>query len=295
MPDRHDEFTEMYYASIAELFVEYGIDYVKLDGIGPGGGSEYYPFTSPDTRACLLLLHHCFKKYGVWVEISWYIDPVLADEWAYLANGARIYVDIESYSSNTMTSSHRVLQRITPCEQWSNTLVVGNHTGFYIDLDAVLVGMTVNGMCVDGLDNDDVRQTYISFWALVSSVFCIGSDPRHLPEKYLDMLNHKEMLEIHQSGVMAMPIGSGDAWKNRKQVWWKRLEDGRVYVCLINSHTYMFMLGLSHEVSIQFRDVGMSKVKLKDVWTGEDLGLHDGHYSIVLRAGQSQTLLVTPA
>jgi hypothetical protein len=292
LPDQHDEYVQAYYDSMGELFAEWGVHYVKIDGVGPGGGSAYYPNASPDNRACIAMMKKAFEKHDIWMEISWFMDPSYAHEWAQLANGARIYVDIESYSTRTMTTSHRVFQRITQCESWAKSDAVGD--GFYVDLDAVLVGMTVNGTCVDGLDNDDVRQTYIAFWSMVSSVFCIGADPRALPEKYLAMLNHKEMLEIHQSGVMAKPIGEGDVWKNRKQVWWKKLKDGRIYVCLMNAQTYPFMLGFSREIGFDLKDIGVEKARLKDVWTGEDLGEVDGHYGLVLRGGQSQTLLVTP-
>jgi hypothetical protein len=131
---------------------------------------------------------------------------------------------------------------------------------------------------------------------MVSSVFCTGADPRKIPDKYLAYYNHKEILEIHQSGVMAKPVGSGNVWQNRKQVWWKTLQDGRIYVCLINAHTYPFMLGYSHEVTLCFADIGLDqRVHIKDVWTGEDLGEFNEKYSITLRAAQCQTLLITPA
>lgn len=295
MPDVHDKRAEAYYESMAELLHEYGVSFVKLDAVGPGGGTEYSPNQSPDNRACIAMFYNALRKYDIWVEISWYIDPSFIDEWAQMSNGARIYVDIESYSTKTMTSTHRIMQRISMCERWSTEDVVGSNCGFYVDLDAVLVGMTVNGKCVDGLDNDDIRQTYIGFWAMVSSVFCLGSDPRTIPDKYLAWYNHKEILEIHQSGIMARPIGSGNVWWNRKQVWWKKLKDGRIYVCLINAHTYMFMLGRSHEVAIYFKDLGLSQAYIKDVWTGKQLGLFRKKYNVILKGAQSQILLVTPA
>lgn len=296
MPDEHNHLVQAYYDAMAEQFHEWGVSFVKLDAVGPGGGNEYYPYTGPDNRACTRMMYNALKKYNIWLEISWQIDHSYADEWADISNGARVYVDIESYSTKTMTSSHRIIQRITPCEKWALTGVVGADRGFYVDLDACLVGMTVNGKCVDGLDNDDVRQTCISFWAIVSSVLCTGADPRLIPDKYLEYYNHKEILEIHQSGIMARPIGSGNVWQNRKQVWWKKLNDGRIYVCLINAHTYPFMLGYSHEIYVRFTDLGIGKVaKVKDVWSGKTLGVFHDKYSVTLRAAQSQTLLITPA
>ncbi|KAI9247842.1 glycoside hydrolase superfamily [Sporodiniella umbellata] len=294
MPDSHDERTEAYYESVAELLNEYGVSFVKLDAVGPGGGTEYFPNQSPDNRSCTAMIYKALRKYNIWVEVSWYIDSSYAKEWSQISNGARIYVDIESYSTKQMTSSHRIIQRITMCERWSTEDVVGSDHGFYVDLDVVLVGMTVNGKCIDGLDNDDVRQTCIGFWAMVSSVFCLGSDPRTIPDKYLAWYNHKEILEIHQSGVMAKPIGLGHVWWNRKQVWWKKLKDGRIYVCLINAHTYPFMLGYSHQVAIEFKDIGLDQAYVKDVWEDKQLGLFKKKYSVNLKSAQSQIILITP-
>lgn len=296
MPDSHLDAAQMYYDSVAELFAEWGVGFVKVDGCGPGGGDQFYPYQSPDNRVCLRMMSRAFQRYNIWMELSWYLDHSYAPEWAEIANGARIYIDIESYSTRTMTSSHRVFQRITQAARWVDYDVVGSHCGFFLDLDVVLVGMTVGGKCVDGLDNDDVRQSYISFWALVSSVFCVGSDPRMIPDKYLLLLNHPDILAIHQSGVMARPVGSGDAWLNRRQIWWKRLPDGRICCGLFNTHTYIFILGFSHEVKLDLTDVGIDsgRAAIRDVWTGEDLGTFVNSYSVQLRAGQCQMLFLTP-
>ena len=286
MPDEHNEHVQAYYDSMADLFAEWKIGYVKIDGCGPSNDEK-----DVDTRACLRMMHHAFSKHNIWIELSWSLDPDYADDWIALANGARIYSDIESYSSKSMTTSHRVFQRMAYAAKWCDKPYKGRN--FYIDLDVVLVGMTVDGKCVDGLDNDDVRISYVSFWALVSSVFCIGADPRKLPQKYLALLNHPVMLDIHQSGIIARPVGSGNAWVNRKQVWWKRLPNGHLCVGLFNAHVYPFMLGISREIRIDFEEMGVTEVEAKDAWTGENLGRYAKSYSIVLRPGQCQVLLLS--
>ncbi|KAI9262257.1 glycoside hydrolase superfamily [Phascolomyces articulosus] len=297
MPDTHMDIVQTYYNSLAELFAEWGVGFVKIDGCGFGGGDQFYPYQSPDNRECLRMMGKAFRRYGIWMELSWYMDHSYAEDWARLSNGARIFIDIESYSTRTMTTSHRVFQRVTQASRWVDTGVVGKDYGFFIDLDVVLVGMVVGGKCVDGLDNDDVRKSYISFWAIVSSVFCTGADPRMIPDKYLAMLNHPGILDIHQAGNMAQPIGSGNVWLNRKQVWWKPMSDGRICCMLFNAHTYMFMLGFSHDISFDFSDVGLikgSSVTIEDVWTGESLGIHRESYNIKLRPGQCQVLMLSP-
>ncbi|KAI8374247.1 glycoside hydrolase superfamily [Radiomyces spectabilis] len=294
MPDEHNELVQMYYDSMAELFAEWGISFVKVDGCGPGGGDQFYPYQSPDNRECLRMMGQAFRKRNIWMQLSWYMDPSYISDWVKISNGARVFIDIESYSTKTMTSSHRVFQRVTYASRWAELDDVGVHNGFYIDLDVVLVGMVVNGKCIDGLDNDDVRLSYISFWALVSSVFCIGADPRMIPDKYLHWFNHPEMLMIHQSGIMAKPIGSGNAWLNRKQIWWKRLADGRIACGLFNTHVYPFFLGISREIKFKLSDMGIETAEIKDVWAGEQMGTYTGTYSVTLRAGQCQLLLITP-
>lgn len=296
MPDNHLDVAQQYYNSIADAFAEWGVSFVKVDGCGPGGGDQFYPYQSPDTREDLKMMARAFKRYDIWLELSWFMDHTYANDWACLSNGARVFIDIESYSTRTMTSSHRVFQRFTQAARWVDSNVVGSDYGFYIDLDVVLVGMVVNGKCVDGLDNDDVRMSYISFWALVSSVFCIGADPRMIPDKYLAMLNHPDILAIHQAGNMARPIGSGDVWQNRKQVWWKRMPDGRICCGLFNAHTYMFMLGKSHEITLDLKEVGLAnrQVKLFDIWEGKDIGVVTDTYRVRLRPGQCQMLFLVP-
>ncbi|KAF7727294.1 hypothetical protein EC973_007810 [Apophysomyces ossiformis] len=294
LPDEHNEWIQTYYDSIGDLFAEWGIRYVKVDGCGPGGGSPLFPNQSPDNRASLRMMYSSFQKHNIWMELSWYLDYKYAEEWAHISNGARIYVDIESYSGSTMTSSYRVFERISQSALWVDTHVIGKQYGFYVDLDSVLVGMTVDGKCIDGLDNDDIRQTYISFWALVSSVFCIGSDPRCLPDKYLRMLNHPDILSIHQSGIMARPVGDGNAWNNRKQVWYKTLPDGRICCGLFNTHVYSFMLGMGQEVTVKLASIGLSAAEIIDVWTAETIGTYNDSYTIYLRPGQCQMLYLVP-
>lgn len=294
-PDQYNDLVQAYYDSMADLFAEWGVGYVKVDGCGPNSDIQH---PAPDTRADLAMMHKAFSRHGIIMELSWYLDPKYASDWAAVANGARVYSDIESYSTKTMTSSHRVFQRMGPTSKWCSSMdAIGggnNKSAFYVDLDVVLVGMTIDGRgCIDGLDNDDVRISYISFWALVSSVFCIGSDPRRIPEKYMSLLNHPTMLEIQQSGIMAKPIGSGNAWYNRKQVWWKRLSDHRLCVGLFNAHVYPFMLGMSHEVKVNFDDLNITEADIKDAWTGDHLGTFMGSYSKTLRPGQCQMLILT--
>ncbi|KAI8060135.1 glycoside hydrolase superfamily [Gongronella butleri] len=296
MPDDHDDpRVYQYYESQAELLAEWGISYVKIDGCGPGGGSEWQPGGSPDTRRDLELMHRAFAKHKIWMELSWYLDVQYAAEFSKLGNGARVFIDIESYSKKTMTSAHRVFKRITFASQWAETGVVGAENGFYIDMDVITAGMTVDGQCIDGLPNDDVRLAYITFWALTSSVFCLGADPRRIPDNYLHWYNHPDMLTIHQCGIMAKPIGSGDAWKNRRQVWWKSLPDGRVAVGLFNTSVFPVFLGRSYDISFALADVGLGKkAKIKDVWAGIHLPDVEDTYKTVLRPGQCQLLLLTP-
>ncbi|KAI8376522.1 glycoside hydrolase superfamily [Radiomyces spectabilis] len=293
MPDEHNELVQAYYDSIADLFAEWGIGFVKIDGCGPGGGDQFHTHQSPDNRACLRMLSKAFQRHDIWMELSWYLDAAYVEDWIEIANGARVFIDIESYSTKTMTSSHRVFQRFSHVERWVEKDLVGRPNGFFLDLDVVLVGMTVNGTCIDGLDNDDIRQSYISFWAMVSSVLCLGGDPRMIPEKYLSMLHHPGMLAIHQSGVVAKPLGTTGLWNNRKQVWWKRLPTGEIYVGLFNTHVYRFMLGLSHEIKFRLKDFDLITAEIKDVWSGNILGVYNDSYSVVLKPGQCKILLLT--
>lgn len=142
-PDQHDHSVQQYYNSIADQFAEWGIGYVKVDGCGPGGGDPWYPFQSPDNRECLTMMYSAFQKHNIWMEISWYLDPTYAEDWVNLCNGVRVYVDIESYSTSTMTTPYRVFQRMALTEKWAKTGLVGAEHGMFVDLDIVAVSLLI--------------------------------------------------------------------------------------------------------------------------------------------------------
>ncbi|CAO3601169.1 unnamed protein product [Absidia cylindrospora] len=311
MPDVHDAVVAHYFDTMADVFADWGVGYVKIDGCGPGSGDQITPDLAPDCRATLQLMGRSFRRRGIWTELSWYLDVGYADEWAIMANGARIYIDIESYSTRTMTSASRVLDRFAFVPRWAaQRKVIGKQTGFYVDLDAVLVGMTTpwNARCIDGLGSDVIRRTYVTFWSLVSSVFCIGADPRLLPDKYVAMLHHPVVLDIHQSGRIATPLPFTDTW-HYKQVWWKPLDDKVVCVGLFNTFYYPLSFQqettsvvtgspwLDLEVGFDLADVlldGCQRARISDVWAGKELGVWDAWYSTRLEPGACQLLLLTP-
>ncbi|KAI8070018.1 glycoside hydrolase superfamily [Gongronella butleri] len=314
MPERYDDVLQQYFDSIAELFASWGIRYVKLDGCGPGSGDEVVPSLAPDCRAVLDMMARSFRRYDVWIELSWYLDHRFASDWQRIGNGARVFTDIESYSPKSLTTTARVLARWYYTRQWAGLTEVGGKNGFFVDLDAVVVGMTTpwDGKCIDGLYNDDIRRTYISFWALTSSVFCIGSDPRLLPEKYLEMLHHPIILDIQQSGIMAQPLPYySDPWSYR-QVWWKQLDEKQAVVGLFNivnpsggraapesvrsaaTSDAKSTIPSRFQVGFRIADVlnGARAASIKDVWLNEELGIFQGNFTTILYAGQCKLVLV---
>ncbi|ORX46961.1 glycoside hydrolase [Hesseltinella vesiculosa] len=295
MPERHDADLQHYFDSVAELLSRWGVHYVKLDGCGPGSGDEIVPNQAPDCRATLTMMARAFRQYNIWVELSWYLDHRYADEWSSIANGARIYTDIESYSPQTMTTTARVLDRWRHARHWAGLSAVGRDRGFYVDLDAVIVGMTPpeENRCIDGLANDHIRRSYITFWALTSSVFCLGSDPRCIPNKYLDMLNHPTVLDIQQTGVMANLLPYYTDYWSYDQVWWKPFKTNTVVVGLFNvSHPP----GKRLRVGFRFRDVlNAENAFIEDVWKREILGVFKHQYSVNLEAGECCLLLISLA
>ncbi|KAG1244672.1 hypothetical protein G6F68_015360 [Rhizopus microsporus] len=84
MPDSHNELAKAYYESVAEQLNEYGVSFVKLDAVGPGGGSEYYPYQSPDNRACTrslgiltIPMQMSGRRYRMEHGSMWTLNPIL--------------------------------------------------------------------------------------------------------------------------------------------------------------------------------------------------------------------------
>ncbi|HLI61412.1 MAG TPA: NEW3 domain-containing protein [Solirubrobacteraceae bacterium] len=176
--------------SWADEFAHWGVDYVKLDGVGS--------FDIPDVEAWSKALRRTGRR--IHLELSNTLAIADAHIWRQYSNGWRTTGDIECYCSSSsypLTDWSNVASRFDSVAAWAP---YGGPGGFN-DYDSIEVGNGAN----DGLTSDE-RQTQMSLWALGASPFILGTDLTSLDPLDLSYLKNRAIISVDQDAIDAHRI-----------------------------------------------------------------------------------------
>jgi Alpha galactosidase A/Alpha galactosidase C-terminal beta sandwich domain/NPCBM-associated, NEW3 domain of alpha-galactosidase len=201
--------------SWADQFARWGVDYLKLDGVGSGD--------IPDVTAWSQALRQTGRP--IHLELSNSLNIADASTWNKYSNGWRTGGDIECYCSGTsepLTDWSNVFGRFDEVADWAP---YGGPGGFN-DYDSIEVG---NGSG-DGLTPDE-RQTQMSLWALGASPFILGTDLTQLDPTDLSYLLNRSVISVDQDAIDAHRITDTAT----EQVFTKTEPSGAAVVGLFNT------------------------------------------------------------
>ncbi|MFC1435456.1 NEW3 domain-containing protein [Streptacidiphilus sp. N1-3] len=203
--------------SWADQFAGWGIDYLKIDGVGTSDQQDVQAWSD------------ALRQTGrpIHLELSNNLDINNAALWNKLANGWRTGGDIECYcgpngSSYPLTSWSSISSRFDQVAAWAPY----GGPGGYNDYDSLELGNGAN----DGLSYDE-RKTQMSLWSLAASPLIIGTDLTHLDPTDLGLLKNTDVLAVDQDGIDAHRVSSGSG----SQVFAKTEPNGDVLVGLFNT------------------------------------------------------------
>lgn len=267
---------QAYINSIADEFAGWGVDFLKLDGVGPGSfqGDANHDNT-PDVKAWSQAL----KQTGRPIQfmISWALSHNDASTWEQYTNGWRIDTDVECYCNSLVTWNSSVKERWDDVVQW----IPDAGPGHWNNLDSLDVG---NG-AMDGITKAE-RQSYMTLWAIEAAPLYIGDELTKLDKYGLSLLTNKEVIAVDQTGNPARPVSQ----RTDQQVWYARNSDGSYTVALFN-------LGSSRtRVTANWAGLGITgAAAVRDLWSHTDLGGFTGSFHASLPAHGSRLLRITPA
>ncbi|MFJ5216729.1 fibronectin type III domain-containing protein [Streptomyces sp. NPDC088354] len=267
--------TTKYIDSIAQEYADWGVDFLKIDGVGPGSnqGDEAHN-NVPDIQAW----HSALEKTGRPIQfiLSWSLSHDKADVWKQNSNGWRIDTDVECYCDTLVTWNNSVKQRWNDVVPWIDDAGPGH----WNNLDSLDVGAGP----LDGL-NEVERQSHMTLWAIESAPLYIGDDLTHLDPYGLSLLTNDEVIAVDQAGNPARPVSQDSP----EQVWYARNTDGSYTVALFN-------LGKGYaDVTADWSDLGISgKAAVRDLWSHKNLGKVNGSFTDNLPPHGSRLLRVTP-
>ncbi|MBE1498316.1 hypothetical protein H4696_005416 [Amycolatopsis lexingtonensis] len=262
---------QSYVDSVAKLLAGWGVDFLKLDGVGPGSfkGGENYTNTS-DVEAW----HKAIAKTGRPMEfvVSWALSHRQADVWQANTNGWRVDTDVECYCDTLVTWDNSVKQRWNDVVQW----IPDAGPGHWNNLDSLDVGSGE----MDGLTEAE-RQSYMTLWAIEAAPLYIGDDLTKLDDYGVKLLTNDEVIAVNQAGIPAKPVSR----TTDQQVWYNRNADGSYTVALFN------LAATPARVSADFAQLGIAgPVEIRDLWAHQNVGTA----SADLPAHGSRLFKVTP-
>jgi hypothetical protein len=267
---------QKYIDSQAQQFADWGYDFLKLDGVGPGSfksGDNY------NNVADVAAWNKAIATAGrpIHLELSWSLDIGHAADWKKYSNGWRIDTDVECYCNTLVTWENSVNDRWDDAPAWSNKAGPGG----WNDLDAIDVG---NGE-MDGLTKAE-RQSYMTLWAINKSPLFTGDDLTKLDSYGVSLLTNKEVIAVDQNdSPVARPITPvGD-----QQVWGTKNADGSYTVALFN-------LGDSPaSVGADWASFGFTgNATVRDLWNKANLGTYKNKITEALPAHGSRLFTVKP-
>ncbi|MER7245173.1 CBM35 domain-containing protein [Kribbella sp. NPDC000426] len=269
---------QKYADSIAKLFASWGVDFIKMDGVGPGSwkGAPDDPNHNniPDIQAWWRAVQNAGRPMQY--TLSWSLSHRYADVWKQNSNGWRIDTDVECYCDTIVKWDSSVKARWWDLPQWIDDAGPGH----WNNLDALNVGVGA----MDGL-TDAERQSYMTFWAINSAPLFAGDDLTKLDAYGLKLLTNREVIAIDQSGNPARPLNQDQL----QQVWYAHNKDGSTTVALFN------LADSPATVTGNFDQLGIDgKATVRDIWADQNTRNVSGAVSAQLPAHGSKLYKISP-
>ncbi|HVV23073.1 MAG TPA: glycoside hydrolase family 27 protein, partial [Pseudonocardiaceae bacterium] len=135
---------QRYIDSIADELAGWGVDFLKLDGVGPGSGQNGANHdNTPDVRAWSAALRQTGRP--IQFVLSWSLSHTDAAVWRQNSNGWRVDTDVECYCGTLVTWDNSVKERWDDVVPW----IPDAGPGHWNNLDSLDVG---NG-AMDGISD----------------------------------------------------------------------------------------------------------------------------------------------
>jgi hypothetical protein len=201
--------------SWADEFASWGVDYVKLDGVGS--------FDIPDVQAWSTALRQTGRP--IHLELSNSLNINDASTWQQYSNGWRTGGDIQCYCGDPypLTTWSSVASRFDQVAQWAP---YGGPGGFN-DYDSLTIG---SGPAADGLSYTQA-QSMMSLWSLAASPLVINADMTDLDPADLSILENRAVISVDQDAIDATRLVN----TSTEQVFAKTEPGGDVVAGLFNT------------------------------------------------------------
>ena len=282
-----------YIASQVKQFDAWGVDFIKMDFVGPGGGN-----LPADNREEMRQWHAALFRASrpIWLELSNYLSVDQAPLWRATSNGWRIENDIECYSvcdkspdpalHGNLTIWSKVVVRFADVVRW----IPYAGPGGWNDLDTLELG---NG------DRDGItpaeRQSMFILWSISCAPLYLGTDLTKMDPADLALISNREIIGVDQAGIPARPLDIQHLRNKPQQAWLTTYPDGSAVLALFNLDQSVANLKISWSEIDALRDTHFAAAKsltLHDMISSADTPGDPAGLSVDLEAHASRVFRI---
>jgi alpha-galactosidase len=255
-----------YYNSIMDLYASWGVDFIKVDDL-----------SRPYHEAEINLIRNAIDKTGRAIVLSTSPGETPIEKAEHVQTHANMWRMVDDVWDVWKDLPH--LMKVA--EKWYPYI----QSGAWPDCDMIPLGrISIRGE--RGKDRQsrltqDEQYSLMTFFTIFKSPLMFGGDMPSLDPFTQSLLTNKAVLKMHREGTEV------------KQIF---QQDGKVAVTSFNPKTkerYLAVFNLSDskepvEVPVNLSDLGISKkCKVKNMWTGEQVGKFKKTFSVPLAAHAS--------
>ncbi len=270
---------QAYYDSIAALYAQWGVDYIKADDMSHAGKPAPEDYHAAEIAA----LHRAIVKSGRPMVLSLSPGPAPVGEAAHLRENANLW-----RISNDFWDNWKLLKAtFALCRAWA-PYISPNH---WPDADMLPLGR----IRIRGYEDPARRtrftpaeqRTHLTLWAIFRSPLMMGGDLPTLDAATLDMLTNPEWLDVDQHSSH-----NRELFTLGNQVAWAADAPGLrdKYLAIFNLNDW-----LPSRISVDWSELGLGKkCAVRDIWERKDLGVVDDSFASWIAPHSAGLYRITP-
>lgn len=247
-----------YYNSIFELYAEWGVDFVKIDDLS---APIYH-------EAEIELIRNAIDNSGRQMVLSTSPGETPVSAASHVSEHANMWRMVNDVWDSWWHINH--LMEVS--QDWYPSI----KSGTWPDCDMIPLGrLSIRGEVGDDRMTNLTKEeqyTLMSFFTIFKSPLFFGGDLPSNDAFTLSLLTNKEVLKMHSESSEVRQLYKKDG---KLAITSKNENEGVTYLALFNTSDTLKL-----DVSVNLTDLGLTNnVKIKNMWSGEDLGVFNSDFS----------------
>lgn len=245
------EGAQKYYDSLAALYAEWGVDFIKCDDI--------CRMDAASSREEIQMLRRAIDKCGRDIVLSLSPGPALVPENEFYHDNANMWRITDDLWDN-WKSLRDMFDR---CRNWQGL----GRDGGYPDCDMLPFGWIGKGFDDERKSRltKEEQKTMMTLWCMFQSPLMLGAELTKLDEDTLTLLTRKDVLHL-----LELPAGMArESYRDDTIIMW-RVEDKEeqsIYTAIFNVS--------EHECNLELSPYVEGEKEVVDVWEEKKINLSD--------------------